>query len=165
MTETFPQKTERRFARRCSTAPAKENLMSKLSRRSLVASAAALPALTVPVVANTLPAGADVELQQLGVRLLAINRRLESLYANPNATDEDYKPVLDAQADVVPKILAQTATTIDGLAVQVVACIAGCQEIWPEHEEEGSLGALDTERPFIEAVARYTGVQHPVSAA
>ena len=59
--------------------------MSKLSRRSLVSSAAALPALAVPAVASALPAGADIELQQLGVRLLAINRRLASLEADPNS--------------------------------------------------------------------------------
>ena len=132
--------------------------MSKLSRRSLVSSAAALPVLAAPAVASALPTGADIELQQLGVRLLAINRRLASLEADPNSTSNDYEPVLGAQVDVVPKILAHTASTIDGLAVQVVACIAGCREIW--ESEEGDC-ALDTERPFIEAVARYTGVQHP----
>jgi hypothetical protein len=98
-------------------------------------------------------------LQQLGVRLLAINRRLASLEADPNSTSNDYEPVLGAQVDVVPKILAHTASTIDGLAVQVVACIAGCREIWESEEGDCALG---TERPFIEAVARYAGVQHPV---
>jgi hypothetical protein len=132
--------------------------MSKLSRRSVVSSAAALPVLAAPAVASALPTGADIELQRLGVRLLAINRRLASLEADPNSTDSDLKPVLGAQVDVVPKILAQTATTIDGLAVQVVACIAGCREIWDSEEGDG---ALDTERPFIEAVARYAGVRHP----
>jgi hypothetical protein len=132
--------------------------MFNLSRRSLVASAAALPALTVPAVASALPTGADVELQQLGVRLLGINRRISNLEAGGPHTDEEFERVLAERIAVVPKILAHTATTIDGLAVQVVACISGCQEVW---ESEGGDGAMDTERPFIEAVARYAGVRHP----
>jgi hypothetical protein len=133
--------------------------MSKLSRRSLVASAASLPALAAPAVAGALPGDADTELKQLGVRLLQVHRMFDALHNDHGATDEDWKPHLDEQADLVPKILSQTAMTREGLAVQVVACISGCQEIW---EEEGSNGALDTERPFIEAIARYAGVQHPV---
>ena len=100
--------------------------MSKLSRRSLVASAAAMPALGVPAVASALPAGADIELQQLGVQLLGINRRISILEADSNHTDEEFQRVLEDRVAVVPKILAHTASTIDGLAVQVVACISGC---------------------------------------
>jgi hypothetical protein len=94
----------------------------------------------------------------LGVRLLRVHRTFNALHNNRN-TDADWRPHLDEQADLVPKILSHTATSREGLAVQVVACISGCEEIW---EEEGSNGALDTERPFIEAIARYAGVQHPV---
>jgi hypothetical protein len=133
--------------------------MSKLSRRSLVASAASLPALAAPAVAGALPGDVDTDLKQLGVRLLRVHRMFDALHNDRNATDEDWEPHLDEQADLVPKILSHTATSREGPAVQVVACISGCQEIW---EEEGSNGALDTERPFIEAIARYAGVQHPV---
>lgn len=94
--------------------------MSKLSRRSLVANTAALPALTVPAVASALPTGADVELQQLGVRLLAINRRIAKLEADPNSSDEDWEEPLNDQAKVVAEILRHTATSVGGVAVQTV---------------------------------------------
>jgi hypothetical protein len=133
--------------------------MSKLSRRTLVASVASLPALAAPAVAGALPGDADTELKQLGVRFLQVHRTFDALHNDRTSADVDWRPHLDEQADLVPKILSQTAMTREGIAVQVVACISGCQEIW---EEEGSNGALDTERPFIEAIARYAGVRHPV---
>jgi hypothetical protein len=69
-------------------------LMSKLSRRSLVSFAAALPALTVPAVASALPAQADIELQQLGVGLLKVNRDINAIAAGPE--NEDYDDTMNA---------------------------------------------------------------------
>src|SRR5215475_7757825 len=97
--------------------------MSKLSRRNLVASAAGLPALAVPAVASALPAGADIELQQLGVRLLRVHRALDALEAGPPATDEAWDQCQSEQSDLVMEILRLTATTREGVAVQAAAAI------------------------------------------
>jgi hypothetical protein len=127
------------------------------------ASVAAIPATTSAGVALTV--AGDAELLQLGEHLRRVSRAIDAIDAlaenNPDITDEDWEPILSEQAEIVPKILSHTATTREGLAVQVAACIAGCAEIWVEHEFSVGGGALDTERPFIEAVARYTGVEHP----
>ena len=77
--------------------------MSNLSRRSLVASAAALPALALPAVAATNP-----ELLALGERLkpliprIAVARRKaratsdDRAYDEWNAADEEMRPIADA---------------------------------------------------------------------
>jgi len=136
--------------------------MPNLSRRSIVASAAALPALTLPAVANALPAGADVELQQLGVRLLEVRRDVDVLGAS--AVDgEDYDNAMNAAiyrlGDLMQPIFAFTATTPTGLAVQAAAAVAACADLWDMPSK--SEAPLDVERDFIEAVCRYTGVKHP----
>jgi hypothetical protein len=139
-----------------------ENAMSKLSRRSLVSSAAALSALAVPAVASALPASDDIELQQLGVRLLRVKRELDAICAAPTDGEE-----YEAQMNIVhPQLCAlmdpifeRTAATVDGLAVQAAAATIAGLELWdvdPDQEPE-----LQIERRFIEAVCRYTGVKHP----
>jgi hypothetical protein len=138
-----------------------ENAMSKLSRRSLVSSAAALPALTVPAIANALPVGADIELLQLGVRLLRIKRELNAMDAitDGQAYDDAFEVVNGQLCALMDPIYSLTATTIDGLAVQAVAVTIAAAELWdvdPDQEPE-----LQIERRFIEAVCRYTGVEHP----
>ena len=134
--------------------------MSKLSRRSLVSSAAALPALTLPAVASASPAGADIELLQLGVRLLKVHRALDALEADPLSTDEAWEQQLNEQAELVLAILRLTATTREGVTVQAAAAIRACGELWHESTEDG--GPFDAERPFLEAIARYCGITAPV---
>jgi hypothetical protein len=85
---------------------------------------------------------------------------MESVFAADNPTDDELELAHNPLTEIVPKILARTATTREGLAVQVAACIVGCREIWADEYAE-EIGELDTERPFIEAVARYAGVAHP----
>jgi hypothetical protein len=164
MTEAIPQKTERRFARRCSHSTSKGNPMSKLSRRSLVSSAATLPALAVPAVASALPAEGDLELKQLGVRLLKANRDLNAILANPHHQDKEVDDAMGRIAALMPPIFSLTATTRDGLAVQAAAAASACRELW---DDIGGWATSDhpswmVERPFIEAVCRHTGVTHPV---
>jgi hypothetical protein len=134
--------------------------MSKLSRRSLVSSAAALPARTVPAVASPLLAEADTELLQLGVRLLKVHRALDALEADPLSTDEAWEQQLSEQAALVLAILSLTATTREGVTVQAAAAIRACGELWHESTDDGD--ALDAERPFLEAIARYCGITAPV---
>jgi hypothetical protein len=55
----IPQKDRTAFALRAVHSQPKENTMSNLSRRSLVASAAALPSLAVPAIAEAAPSGCD----------------------------------------------------------------------------------------------------------
>jgi hypothetical protein len=135
--------------------------MSNFSRRSLVTSAAALPALTVPAIANALPVGADIELQQLGVRLLRIKRELAAIDAIADGEDYDaaFEVVNGRLCALMDPIYSLTATTIDGLAVQAAAVTIAAADIWDnDPDEEAPLGV---ERRFIEAVCRYTGVEHP----
>src|ERR1700739_1534633 len=111
---------------------------SDYSRRALVTTAAVtalVPAIPVMAAAGALPVGADAELLQLGAQLMAIERRIKDLDRRvenlpDDHTDDDMNALLDVRCDVVPKILALTATTRAGVAVQVAACIAGCEDIW-----------------------------------
>jgi hypothetical protein len=137
--------------------------MSKLSRRSLVSSAATLPALAVPAVASALPAEGDLELKQLGVRLLKENRNFDALCADPNPDDEEVGEASGRIAALMPPIFSRTATTRDGLAVQAAAAAIACRELWDGVGDWTSAEdpSWQVERPFIEAVCRYTGVAHP----
>jgi hypothetical protein len=138
--------------------------MSKLSRRSLVSSAATLPALAVPAVASAVPASADVELQQLGVRLLKENRNFNALCSDPNPDDKEVDEASGRIAALMPPIFSKTATTRDGLAVQAAAAAIACRELWDGVGDWSSSDnpSWQVERPFIEAVCRHTGVAHPV---
>ena len=58
--------------------------MSNISRRSIVSSAIALPAMAVPAlpaVADEVAASSDTELQQLGVGLLRVKRERDAIAA------------------------------------------------------------------------------------
>jgi hypothetical protein len=138
--------------------------MSKLSRRSLVSSAATLPALAVPAVASALPAEGDLELKQLGVRLLKENRNFDTLCADPNPDDNAVNEASGRIAALMPPIFSRTATTRDGLAVQAAAAAIACRELWDGIGDWSSAEdpSWQVERPFIEAVCRHTGVAHPV---
>jgi hypothetical protein len=146
------------------TSTSKGQTMSKLSRRSLVSSAATLPALAMPAVASALPASADVELQQLGVQLLKENRNFDTLCADPNPDDNAVNEASGRIAALMPPIFSRTATTRDGLAVQAAAAAIACRELWDGIGDWSSAEdpSWQVERPFIEAVCRYTGVAHPV---
>ena len=137
--------------------------MSKLSRRSLVSSAATLPVLAVPAVASALPSSPDVELQQLGVRLLKENRNFDALCADPNPDDKEVYEASGRIAALMPPIFSRTATTRDGLAVQAAAAAIACRELWDGVGDWSTAEhpSWQVERPFIEAVCRYTGVAHP----
>jgi hypothetical protein len=137
--------------------------MSKLSRRSLVSSAATLPVLAVPAVASALPSSPAVELQQLGVRLLKENRNFDALCADPNPDDKEVYEASGRIAALMPPIFSRTATTRDGLAVQAAAAAIACRELWDGVGDWSTAEhpSWQVERPFIEAVCRYTGVAHP----
>jgi hypothetical protein len=134
----------------------------KPSRRWLVSTATvAAIAPAVPAAAGALPAVQDdTELLRLGVQLLRVHRALDALEANGNATDEDWRSHLDEQAALVPQILRLTATTREGAAVQAAAAIRACRELWEDHTADEQ-GALQAERPFLEAMARYCDVPVP----
>jgi hypothetical protein len=146
------------------TAPAKEIHMSKLSRRSLVASAASLPALAAPAVASASPSDADVELKQLGVRLLKANRDFDAVFAKPHFPDKEVDDAMGRIATLMPPIFSLTATTRDGLAVQAAAAASACRELWDDAGDWSTVEhpSWKVERPFLEAVCRYTGVAHPI---
>jgi hypothetical protein len=138
--------------------------MSKLSRRSLVASAASLPALAAPVVAGAMPGEADVELKQLGVRLLKANRDLDAVFAKPHFPDKEVDDAMGRIAALMPPIFSLIATTRDGLAVQAAAAASACRELWDDAGDWSTAEhpSWKVERPFLEAVCRYTGVAHPI---
>jgi hypothetical protein len=82
MTETIPQKDRTAFRSPVHfTHTEKENAMSKLSRRSIVASAAALPALAVPAVsiAATMPPEDTEQDYACGMILFCLGERLKAL--------------------------------------------------------------------------------------
>jgi hypothetical protein len=115
----------------------------------------------VPAIANALPVGADIELLQLGVRLLRIKRELNAMDAitDGQAYDDAFEVVNGQLCALMDPIYSLTATTIDGLAVQAAAVTIAAADIWDnDPDEEAPLGV---ERRFIEAVCRYTGVEHP----
>jgi hypothetical protein len=77
---------------------------------------------------------------------------------------EDWAPILAEQAALVPQILRLTASTREGVAVQAVAAIRACSDLWvyfDEADEAAEQKPLDAERPFLEAMARYGGVPVP----
>jgi hypothetical protein len=65
--------------------------MSNLSRRTIVASAAALPALAVPAVASFNPDHPDAELLRLGVRLEAAGRHRDALEVRIDRSIAEHK--------------------------------------------------------------------------
>jgi hypothetical protein len=164
MTEAIPQKDGTAFRSPVLTSTSKGNLMSKISRRSIVSSAAALPALTVPAVGGALPTDADLELKQLGVRLLKEKKTFDALCANSNPDDKEVDAAMGRMAALMPPIFSRTATTRDGLAVQAAAAASACRELWDDVGDWSTAEhpSWEVERPFIEAVCRYTGVAHPV---
>jgi hypothetical protein len=164
MTEAIPQQDRTAFRSPVlSQHQRKGNLMSKLSRRILVASAASLPALAAPAIASALSDG-DVELKQLGVRLLKENRSLDAIYANPEHSSREIDEAMERIAALMPPIFDKTATTRDGLAVQAAAAAIACRELWDDVGDWSTSEhpSWEVERPFIEAVCRHTGVAHPV---
>jgi hypothetical protein len=142
--------------------------MSKLSRRVLISSAAALPALAVPAVAADTVTSSDIELQQLGTQLLHVKREMKAINAQARETfsDAESEEELENRCTVanshlcalMEPIFSRTATSIDGLSVQAVAVTLAAADMWELYDEEAP---LDVERRFVEAVCRYTGVEHP----
>jgi hypothetical protein len=125
---------------------------------------ASLPALTVPAVASALPTDADIELKQLGDRLLQEKEHLNGLFDSPDPDEKEIDAASGRIAALMPPIFGQTATTRDGLAVQAAAAAIACRELW-DHVGDWSTSdhpSWEVERPFIEAVCRHTGVTHPV---
>jgi len=139
---------------------------SDYSRRSLVTTAAVVaPVLALPAVASAgvLAAGADdSELLKLGGQLLRANRVLDVALASYQ--DEQVDDAMHRIAALMPPIFSLTATTRDGLAVQAAAAAIACRELWDDVGEWSTSDnpSWEVERPFIEAVCRFTGVAHPV---
>jgi hypothetical protein len=78
--------------------------------------------------------------------------------------DKQVDDAMHRVAALMPLIFSLTATTRDGLAVQAAAAASACRELW---DDAGGWAtsehpSWEVERPFIEAVCRYTGVAHPV---
>jgi hypothetical protein len=69
--------------------------MSKLSRRTMVAGTAALPALAVPAVASFSPDHPDAELLRLGVQLETIGRDHEALTAVDHKRSDEWEAICE----------------------------------------------------------------------
>jgi hypothetical protein len=137
-------------------------MTNNLSRRSIAAGVALAPlaAVQAPAKTSDVP-GADAELLQLGAKLLRVHRAMDELEAAAKSTDEDWAPILAEQAALVPQILGLTASTREGVAMQAVAAIRACRDLWDFDEAGVDSLPLDVERPFLEAMARYGGIPLP----
>jgi hypothetical protein len=155
-----------------STVPTSKSVSRRSVVNVLVKSSAVAVAAVIPSAAiasgnvdgpSALPAQADSELLQLGIRLTRANRQIEALSAKPDLPDEEMTEALKDLAALMLPIFSCTATTRDGLAVQAAAAVSACREIWDygDGDFNGDGTSLEVERPFIEAVCRFTGVEHP----
>jgi hypothetical protein len=164
---------------------------ANLSRRALVAGAAALPAIAVPVAAAQCVLQGDAELLALGVQLepfllrwIAQNRddfarvkRGEVGHDEERSVEEwewgdkERNEVSDALFSLADEILSLTATTKEGLAVQLRAITATDAELWdnetwgaaiPRYYHEHGPSEADRYLAFFESACALLGVV-PVS--
>jgi hypothetical protein len=162
-------------------------MSTSLNRRALVAGAAALPAIAVPVAAQCVLQG-DAELLALGAQLepfllrwIAQNRddfaRVkrgevgnveERTVEEWERGDKERNEVCDALYSLADKILSLTATTKEGLAVQLRAITATDAELWENKTWGAAIPAYYHEREddrylaFFESACAVLGVV-PVS--
>jgi hypothetical protein len=154
--------------------------MSNLSRRSIVASVAALPALAVPAVALAVAAEPDADagllrlgsaLERVGDQWLAQRATDRWEDANNISVDPDLERwgrINERLFDLVEEIFAhKAATTLAGLAVQTHAIALANSEWWDDwytemHEEVNQRNFVDcvctflniTSVPMQDALAR-----------
>ena len=109
-----------------------------ISRRSMITSAAALPALAVPAVAAE-HVGADAELLRLGELLEPLEREAAALRAiEDQEHDADelsklYDQLNERTVGLVNEIIEHKANTLAGLTVQTRALRAFSPEHWDEN--------------------------------
>jgi hypothetical protein len=132
------------------------------TRRSLLATGTAAAAMAVPTTTTAmsgLPAGPDTELLELG-------RQLAPLVAKANAArgvpQDDYfwGDILDKVSDLLDQILAIQPTTVDGLAVQVLAIVTAHDDLC---DEESDLKLPYGVPAFLRNVCRFAGVPIPTA--
>jgi len=131
--------------------------MSKtLNRRAILAGAAAtatVPAAATCCAGETNP---DAELLSLGVQLEAIAQEWTTAAADSHETDERCDERCGRHNRLTDAILARTAQTREGLAVQIRATTLMTAELWTSKNCDAP-----HERAFIEAVCRFAGVPVP----
>jgi hypothetical protein len=161
-----------------SHTPRKGTAMSNLSRRSLVTSAAALPALAVPGVASAArEAAPEAWVARLRPEFDRLLRLWLFLYALTNDDIWQHDGDLDLWAafhgrinPVVDEIMDQKATTRDGLALQAQAFALDNSDCFYDHDDddpvERSLGrARRGMSGFIESVCAFVGTLPPPLAS
>jgi hypothetical protein len=140
--------------------------MSQLSRRSLVTSAVALPALA-PSLANALPVGADAELLRLGAELdrvrkdwlaqRALDRWEEANNIQIDPDLERWGRINDQLFDLGDEILAHKATTLAGLAIQTHAIALLFYEAWADRDCEEDEDQT-RRRLYVESVSSFSAL-------
>jgi hypothetical protein len=132
--------------------------MPNLSRRHLVTTAAALPALAVPAFAANHP---DAELIALGDELLKVwpeYRDAFQAFDPSDATERQTFVAIDFRHDALArKIMAIPAHTVAGLRAKAMVAIHGASHFWHESYSDADWDHL-TVRALIEAVCKLTGL-------
>jgi hypothetical protein len=125
--------------------------MTNLSRRALVTSGAALPALVVPALASFSPDHPDAELLRFAVQLEAVGQQVEAENELAANCDEiKLGQLVDRLNPLANEILAMQPTTLDGLRVQARALALRAPDLWDVNQE--------AERDFMGAVFTLLGV-------